>query len=117
MNLSFKYIISDKIVLLSVIGSLFFIILSLSISGIFYGKLPPFIPIFNQMSWGIARLGTKEELFIPILIAGIIFLLNTLLANSIYEKIPLVARMFCITTLLITLFVLLFTIRTIQIII
>jgi hypothetical protein len=117
MNVFFKHIISDKIVLLSVLGSLSLITISLIISGIFYGKLPPFIPIFNQMSWGIARLGTKGELFIPIIIASIIFLVNTILANTIYEKIPLVARMFCITTLLITLFVLLFTIRTIQIII
>lgn len=117
MNSFYKYIISDKILLFGVSGSLFFIMASLLLCGIFYTKLPPFLPLFNQMSWGVARLGTKEEICIPILIASITLCINTILGKLIYEKTPLIARMLCITSLLITVFVFLFTIRTIQIII
>lgn len=117
MNISFKHITSDRIFLLSGIGSVILIVLSLLLIGILYTKLPPFLPLFNQMSWGVARIGTKEQLFIPTFIATVILLTNTSLALYIYDKIPLVSRMLCVTSLLIAFFVLLFTIRTIQIII
>lgn len=117
MNQIFKHIASDKIFLLGLGGSLALILITIALIGIFYSKLPPFLPLFNQMSWGVARLGTKEELLIPTFIASIILSLNAVLASVVYEKLPLVSRMLCITSLLIALFVLLFTIRTIQIII
>lgn len=117
MNHFFKNISQDKIFLLGCGGTVILLFMSVVLSGFFYGKLPPFLPLFNQMSWGVARLGTKEELFIPIIIAGITLLVNMILATVIYSKMPLISRMLCITSLLISLFVLLFTLRTIQIII
>lgn len=83
----------------------------------FYPHLPPFVPLFNQMPWGVARLGTKDQLFIPVFISFIILLVNTTLANSMYGKTPLIARILSITCLLIAFFVFLFTIRAVQIVI
>ncbi len=117
MSHFFKQISSDKIFLLGLGGSLVLLTITLVIIGIFYTKLAPFLPLFNQMTWGVARLGTKEELFIPAFISLVILTINSIVATYIYEKLPLVSRILCITSLLIALFVLLFTIRTIQIII
>lgn len=117
MNISFKHITSDKIFFLSTVGACLLIGLSLLLIGLLYTKLPPFLPLFNQMTWGVARIGTKEQLFIPPFIACITLIANGMLAAYIYEKIPLAARILCIISLLIAFFVVLFTIRTIQIII
>lgn len=106
----------DKIFLFGCGGSLLLLCIATLMSGFFYSKLPPFMPLFNQMSWGVARLGTKEELFIPVFIGFLTLIINAILAAFIYTKMPLISRMLCITSLLISLFVLLFTIRTIQVI-
>lgn len=117
MSISFKHITSDKIFLFSTVGAFFLITISLVIIGLLYTTLPPFLPLFNQMTWGMARIGTKEQIFIPPFIACLTLLINGFLAMSIYEKMPLASRILCFTSLLIAFFVLLFTIRTIQIII
>ena len=116
MNTVFKYIRSDKILFFACIGTLFFLLASAVLSGILYPHLPPFMPLFNQMPWGVARLGAKDQIFIPTFIGFVILFSNGFLASIIYEKTPLIARMLCMTALLLSLFIFLFTIRSIQII-
>lgn len=79
----------------------------------FYGRLPPFVPVFNQLAWGEERLGTPIALFIPILIAFFIFIFNLIVSELIYERIPLVARMFAGTSLLIAALTFIFVIKTV----
>jgi hypothetical protein len=116
MNTFFKPIASDKILLLACIGTISLVFLTAGIIALLYKNLPPFIPLFNQMPWGVARLGTKDQLFIPVFMAFITLVINTTLASSIYEKNPLLARILCITCLLISFFIFLFTIRAVQIV-
>lgn len=117
MSTFFKHIASDRIFLFGCIGTILCIIFSLMIILILYAKLPPFVPLFNQMPWGVARLGTKDQMFIPLFITTMTLMVNISIGSYVYEKMPLVSRILCITGLLIAVFTLLFTIKTVQIII
>ncbi len=105
---------SDKIMLFGFSIGIFLIIISLIFILLTYSKLPPFIPLFNQMPWGEGRLGGLIEIFIPLVIALVIFLINISLASLFYLKIPLISRILCVTSLLVSIFMTLLTIRTIQ---
>lgn len=83
----------------------------------FYGRLPPFVPVFNQLPWGEERLGTPITIFIPILTAFLIFILNLSTSALIYKRIPLVSRMLAGTSLLIASLTFLFVIKTVILII
>jgi hypothetical protein len=84
--------------------------------GFFYLSLPPFLPLFNQLSWGEERLGTKIEIFLPVVIAILFLLFNFFLLNYLYEKMPLVARILGITTLLIAIISFIFILQTLHLI-
>jgi hypothetical protein len=116
MNTLFRYIFLDKILLLACVATIGCIVCTTAVILFLFQSLPPFIPLFNQMPWGVARLGTKDQFFIPVFISFFILIINTILANVIYEKMPLISRILCITSLLIAFFVFLFTIRAAQII-
>lgn len=110
----FKEIKQDKILFR---GSLF----SIGIVGfcllyiiIWYNSLPPLIPFFNQMPWGEERITRNLFIFLIPLIALIIFVVNLIVAKIVYKKIPLISRLFSMTSLLISLLALLFVIRTIH---
>jgi len=107
---------NDKIILWACIASVLLILLNAFYVAISYLSLPPFVPLFNQMPWGEARLGTKEQIFMPIAIVMVITIGNFLLASLLYEKIPLISRILSITIVLVSFFALLFAVRTIQLI-
>lgn len=79
----------------------------------FFGRLPPFVPVFNQLPWGEERLGAPITIFIPILAAFLIFILNLTISALIYKSIPLVSRMLAGTSILIAALTFLFVIKTI----
>lgn len=112
MNAVIKTIRSDKILYYSFSGSISAIFLSLCITALFYSKLPPLIPLFNQLPWGDARLGTRGEIFIPIGIAALIATVNVGLLSPLYQKIPLLARIIAVTTFLMGIFLFLLNLRT-----
>lgn len=116
MNAHFKHLIADKIIFLACIGTVLLLLVTLTISLVLFYYLPPFLPLFNQMPWGVARLGTKDQIFIPLCIGFLILLINAFLASTIYEKIPLISRILCMTSFLLSFFIFLFTIRAIQIV-
>ena len=117
MNEFFKKIQSDKIIWFSFIFSFLFILLGLLPSVFFYSKLPPVIPLFNQMPWGETRLSEKQNIFILPAVALFIFIANFSIAFFLYEKMPLVCRILCTTSLLVCFLTLLLIMRTIVIII
>lgn len=106
----------DKIIVLTYSTATFFAVINLLYILFFFSKLPPFLPLFNQFPWGEKRVGTKTEIFIPLIIVGIVFLSNFFIAGTLYQKMPLVSRILCVTTLLISFFAFLFAIRTIALV-
>lgn len=113
----FKDIRSDKTITLaffinefSVIASIIFILIS-------YGHLPPFVPIFNQLPWGERRLGATITIFIPVLIAISILVINIFTSALTYKKTPLISRMLSAVSLLVGILTFLFIVKTITLII
>ncbi|MCL5438694.1 MAG: hypothetical protein M1268_01755 [Patescibacteria group bacterium] len=117
MNDFFKKAFADRIIFASFFGTILFIFLTIAIIFFSYQKMPPFIPLFNQMPWGEERLGTKLEILIPISIAFIFLGINFTLSNTIYQKMPLIGRLIFATGFLVSFLVFLFIIRTVQIIV
>lgn len=117
MNVNFKAILADKIVLSAYLGGVFisffhFIFLLFSMP-----HLPPFIPLFNQMPWGQTRLATKTEILIPLVLGVSILVGNYVGASIFYQRLPLVARFLSITGFLTAFFAFVVIIRTILIIV
>ncbi len=81
------------------------------------GKLPPLIPVFNQMPWGEERLSSTFGIFIPSLITSVIFFVNIILSAVSYNTSPLISRLIAITSFLTALLTFLFIVRTTQLII
>lgn len=117
MKKFFDIIKNDKIILWGGAISLVLVFISFLYIMIFYPRLPPLFPLFNQMPWGETRLGVKEQIFIPLFIASVIIVGNFLFASFVYEKIPLISRILSVTTLLVSFFTFLFILRTIQLIV
>jgi len=83
---------------------------------LFFSHLQPFVPLFNQSTWGVLRLADKSALFLPIAIASFYLLLNIILAKYFSTTMPLVGRILAITAALCSLLVFSFLIRTFQLI-
>ncbi|MDO8657933.1 MAG: hypothetical protein Q7K55_04285 [Candidatus Levybacteria bacterium] len=117
MNALFKNIFSDKTLFWGFLSSFILILANFSYTLFSYINLPPYIPLYNQMPWGEKRLGEKPEIFLPVLIATFIFIFNMILVIFLYKKIPILARILCITGFLSCFFALLVVIRTLQLVI
>jgi hypothetical protein len=117
MNGIIKQVLNDKIIKsgMTISGSI--ILLETVLVIFFYFSLPPLMPIFNQLPWGEARLGSKLTFFIPLLITLFFFALNFFMITKIHEQTPLLSRILSITTLLVSILSIIFTIRTLQLII
>jgi hypothetical protein len=113
----FKKVKADKIIRIGAYSSFWFIIVHLIYIAVYYLRLPPVLPLYNQMPWGEERLGSKIEVFLPLLITASFFLLNLFLSLKIYEKMPLLSRILSITGLLISILSFIFIIQTVQLII
>jgi len=96
-----------------------FILISITVVYVFLNlsKLPPLIPVFNQMPWGEERLSSTLGIFIPSIITSAIFFVNIILSAISYTTSPLISRLIAITSFLTSLLTFLFIVRTIQLII
>lgn len=81
-----------------------------------YRNLPPFLPLYNNMSWGYTRLGNTYEIFFPLGLTLICILLNTYLGLSFKERMPLLTRFLFITTLSISIFTTIFVVKLLLVI-
>lgn len=106
-----KTLLLDKIIRLDLAISVILLFSTLLFIIISYRKLPPYLPLFNQMPWGDQRLGQRIEIFIPLLLATAIFIGNTILSYYLYQKMPLVSRMLSIASFIISLFTAIFLLR------
>jgi hypothetical protein len=116
MKKFFNLLSSDRIVKWSITFAIFLLVAESIYIGILFFSLPPFLPLFNQMPWGEERLGSRLEIFLPILITMLFFVINIFLLMRLYEKMPLISRMLSITSLLITALSFIFIVRTLQLI-
>lgn len=92
MKNKFKLILSDKFIRISLVLSLLFIVPLMVIIISTYSALPPYIPFFNSMPWGIQRLASSSiTIFLPLLLF-IILLLNLIIATLIYKRYALISR-------------------------
>lgn len=114
MKKFFNLLWKDKITYWGFLASILFILTSFILIVLFYQKLPPFLPLYNKLPWGYSRIGRKIEIFIYFGLACIIFILNLILSAFIYKRIVLLARFLCMTTVIISLFVLIFTVQIIM---
>jgi hypothetical protein len=110
----FKDIAGDKTIILASFVNMLFLFLTTGFILFSYGKLPPLIPIFNQLPWGEQRLGPTITVFIPDLIAFLIFVINMLMSAFVYKKIPLISRMFAAVSLLMGVLTFIFVVRIIM---
>lgn len=116
MNTPFKVLFADKIVFFSFWTSILFFILTLGIVALSYTDLPPFLPIYNKLAWGYARLGNTYEILLPILLPIFFTVCNLFAARYLYEKAPLLTRFLLLSTLLIALFTFIFILKLVLII-
>ena len=114
MNGLIKTIAADRITKLGTLVPFGVLLVTLLYLLFIYQQLPPFLPLFNQMAWGEPRLAEKVFVFLPLLIAGIILLSNTIIAGSLYQKVPLLARMISITSFLVSSVTVIFLFRITQ---
>lgn len=113
MKKFFKDIFSDKAIAIAFLINAFLIISIAVFVLLSYSSLPPFVPIFNQLPWGEERLGATITIFIPILAAASILIINLLTSAITYKKIPLFARILAAVSLLTGILSFLFVARTI----
>lgn len=112
----FKNIARDKTARFGFITSFILYIITFIFILASFNNLPPFIPIFNQLPWGEQRLGTTAAIFIPILADLLIIISNLVIAAVMYQKTPLLSRMLAVTTVVTTILVCLFTIKTVKLV-
>ena len=112
MRGAFKHVLADKIIKWGMLCAVVILVSQVLIILAGYFFLPPFIPLFNQLPWGEARLGTRFEIFLPVLITVSFFFLNMVLLTKIYEKVPLLSRILSVTMILTALLSAIFVIRT-----
>lgn len=109
-------IYKDKITALSFSASVGLWLVTLVVSGIFYFQLPPYVPVFNKMVWGYARLGAKWEFFLPLLLAALFLSVNSYIGIKLKDRLPLLTRFLFLTSLCISIFTSIFTIKILLII-
>ncbi len=113
----FKYLKQDKLLKRLFLVSFILIVLTVLYVLLNYRDLPPLLPVFNQLPWGEKRLSSTPGIFIPLVVELGIFVFNIFASALSYPKSPLIARMFAVTSFLISLLTLLFIIRTIELIV
>src|SRR5438270_10524662 len=93
MNATFKQLIEDKITFWSFLLSLILLLAASIYIFINLSRLPPLLPLYNRMPWGYTRLGEKFEIFIPVSILIIFYIVNIISASIVYKKAILLSRM------------------------
>jgi len=116
MNEVSNLVKADKIVRWGMTFSFILLLFQASLLALFYIKLPPVMPLFNQLPWGEDRLGLKYEFLLPLVMTSLFFLFNYILLRRLYITMPLVSRIIGITTLLASLLSFIFVIKTLQLI-
>jgi hypothetical protein len=113
----FKDIRNDKLTFRAFVSALVLILIPLPYILFFYGSLPPYIPVLNQLAWGQPRVISTWGIFLPSIISLVILGINLVVSSYLYKNVPLISRMLAGISLLIAILTILFVFRTIQIVI
>jgi hypothetical protein len=106
--------ITFYIFLISFLIGVFALVLTL----INYFRLPPYVPVFNQMPWGNERLVETPGIFIPLILFLIVFLINFAFASFLYSKnSPLLARIVASVTLTVSIINFMFIVKLLLLIV
>lgn len=116
MKKYFEYVRRDRLIFRLFTSAFVSLLVTAIISLISFPKLPPLIPIFNQLPWGPERLSGNFGIFIPSLLVFVISILNLILCGYIYSNSALLSRIFAFTTFLLSLLNFLFVVRTVLLI-
>lgn len=117
MNATFKQLTQDKITFWSFLLS-FILFLTASIYILInLSKMPPLLPLYNRMPWGYTRLGGKFEIFIPVSLLIIFYIVNIISASIVYKKAILLSRIISAVTFAIALCTCIYIIEIIQLVI
>lgn len=114
MNEFFKNLNQDKLLKRGYILNSFVILLNFFYILLYFGNLPPFIPLYNQLPWGEQRITETIWIFMMPVLALLIFSINLIASSTFYKKNPLIARLFSVTSFMISVLIFLFIVRTIQ---
>lgn len=83
-----------------------------------YKKIPPLIPIFNQLPWGNERLTQTNGIFIPIFLFLCVYVFNFCFVLFLYKRNnPLLGRIIASVTLLLSVMSFIFIVKTILLVI
>ncbi len=116
MNTPFKTLFSDKIIWTSLMFSCLLYAIAIVVVAFSYHNLPPFLPLFNKLAWGYTRLGRTYQISIPIILPLFLSFGNIFLEKYVYGKVPLLARLLSLISLLLALFTCVFIIKLVLII-
>ena len=117
MNKIITRLAADKILWWGTLASLTLVLADIVFLMIFYRNLPPYLPLFNQLPWGMERLGTRIEILIPIMIVLTMLITNIVLSSLYYEKMPLLSRILSVTSFLVSLISTILIVHTILLVI
>lgn len=112
-----KNIKADKLTYRGFIFSLLLTVLTTGYILLYYSKIPPFVPIFNQLPWGPQILVPTPGIFIPVIVFVFLFVFNIIFTSIVYSKSPLIGRIVAGVTLLIAAINFVFAVRTVLLII
>lgn len=116
MSVSIKGIVNDKITFWGFFWSFLLLSISIIYTILSFSHLPPFIPLYNKLPWGVGRLGTKIEIFIPLGLTLEFFICNLILSAFVYAKVPLLARILAFVMFFVSLFTCIFIFKIITLI-
>jgi len=112
----FNDVKNDKVLLRGFAINFFIIILTFVYILLSFQSLPPFIPLFNQLPWGEARIAKTVWIFVIPFLAFLIFIFNLIYSELTYKKIPLLARILVVTSFIVSILALLFVVRTLELV-
>jgi hypothetical protein len=100
MRESFRLIVSDKFIKISILFSIIFVLLQVLLIAIFLPKLPPIVPLLNSQPWGFSRLYPANAILAipPIII--LTFIVNNILSAVFYKKNVLISRILAFNSFL-----------------
>lgn len=116
MRAIIKKIYADKIAGWSMSLSASLLFVTLVIILITYRFLPPYVPLYNKLSWGYARVGHTFELFFPFLLVLLFLVINSYIGISVQQKAPLLSRFLFITTLTLSIFTTIFIVKLVTVV-
>lgn len=108
---TFKTLFKDKVILVSFWGDVVLFVVAILTAGIAYPHYPPFLPLYNKLAWGYARLGARWEIVVPIGTALLLCTANAFLAKYLFTKNPLLTRFLFLISLLLALFTCIFIMK------